>query len=68
MPKEKINGERIKAVRETLGMTQRELSVILQCDSTIVSRWEHGGAHMADTGYVERFLKLEKQAERPGND
>ncbi len=62
MPREKITGDRIKVVREALGMTQKDLSVELDIHEGCVSRWENGHQNMTDTGCVEKFKKLEAKA------
>lgn len=32
----------IKALRKKLKLTQRELAIILNCDTRTISRWENG--------------------------
>ncbi|MCC5835092.1 MAG: helix-turn-helix domain-containing protein [Opitutales bacterium] len=51
-----MSGEDIKAMRKRYGMSQKELTDLLQCGAKSLSRWENG--HGFPTGIVNTMLRL----------
>lgn len=49
-------GEDIKAMRKRLGLSQKELTDLLQCGEKSLSRWENGRGQ--PTGLVNTMLRL----------
>lgn len=44
----KIKGQRVKSIRDTLGMTQKEFANLLGIENTAVSKIEHGESNLTD--------------------
>jgi DNA-binding transcriptional regulator YiaG len=51
-----MTGEDIKAMRKRLGLTQKEMTELLDCGEKSLSRWENG--HGYPTGIVNKMLRL----------
>jgi DNA-binding transcriptional regulator YiaG len=51
-----MTGKDIKAMRERLGLTQKQLTSLLECGEKSLSRWENG--HGYPTGIVNKMLRL----------
>jgi transcriptional regulator with XRE-family HTH domain len=51
-----MTGEDIKAMRKRLGLTQKQLTALLECGEKSLSRWENG--HGYPTGIVNKMLRL----------
>lgn len=51
-----ISGPAIKAMRQRLGLSQAELTQLLDCGAKSLSRWENG--HGYPTGIVNKLLRL----------
>jgi len=49
-------GEDIKSMRERFGLSQKELTDLLQCGEKSLSRWENGRGQ--PTGIVNKMLRL----------
>src|ERR1700674_1794820 len=58
MPKEPTPPEKIKSLRDTLGMNQEAFAKELEVDQGVVSRWERGEYAPS----VESYVKLMKLA------
>jgi len=55
--------ERVRAIREKLGLTQVEFADILEVSQPTVSIWESGDATPRGWIVLEALLKLEREAE-----
>ncbi|MCC5790413.1 MAG: type II toxin-antitoxin system MqsA family antitoxin [Opitutales bacterium] len=51
-----ISGEEIRAMRKRLGLSQKELTALLDCGEKSLSRWENG--HGFPTGIINKMLRL----------
>jgi len=51
-----LTGEDIKAMRKRLGLTQKQLTALLDCGAKSLSRWENGRGY--PTGIVNKMLRL----------
>ena len=51
-----MTGADIKAMRERLGLSQKQLTQLLDCGDKSLSRWENG--HGYPTGIVNKMLRL----------
>lgn len=50
-------GQNIRAAREQLDLTQRELAVRLDCETALVNRWENG-KHAPSRYYTRELVKV----------
>lgn len=60
MPKRKLNntlseilGENIRTIRESSGLTGRELGKVLDIQQSVVTRWEYGSQHMCLGNFIK---------------
>lgn len=51
-----MSGEHIKSMRKRLGISQKELTALLDCGEKTLSRWENG--HGFPTGAANTLLRL----------
>ncbi len=51
-----MSGSAIKAMRQRLGLSQGQLTALLDCGAKSLSRWENG--HGYPTGMVNKMLRL----------
>jgi len=51
-----LTGKDIKVMRKRLGLSQKELTALLDCGDKSLSRWENGRGY--PTGIVNRLLRL----------
>lgn len=51
-----LTGKDIQTLRKRLGLTQKELTELLDCGDKSLSRWENGSGYA--TGIVNRMLRL----------
>ena len=62
-----MSGERIRAPRQRLGLSQIELAAILGVSNVTVNRWENGRA-LPQAGTSERLLRIEQEGlDAPGD-